>query len=126
MKQLFSILLSTLILILATKDIGTYVAFKLNQSFIADNWCININKPKVNCCGKCFLKKEIKENQESEKEKSKLPLLKETTKVLYYAGIDLLKTKDRLKKSNPNFDYKSLVNQLFTYNFLDPPEALLF
>lgn len=125
MKQLFSILLSALILLLATQDIGTYIAFKINQTFIANTWCININKPEVNCCGKCFLKNELKENHESEEDKSKIPSIEETIKSYYYTAVNEIQANDKPNISSNNFGYSILESQLYTFNFLDPPEFFL-
>jgi len=61
------ILLSIVIVSLSFKDFFTYAHFYLNNNFIVNNICINRNTPEVECNGKCYLKKSIKENQEQEK-----------------------------------------------------------
>jgi len=122
MKQLFSILLAILIFVLATKDVGTYLAFKVNQTFIANNWCVNINTPEANCCGKCFLKNELKSNQEGEQESNNPLVLEEKAEHSYYTNISSTLSNKTRQKPNNNFDYYFLEGQLFTYNFLDPPE----
>lgn len=40
--------------------------FKLNQSFIEANYCINKDKPQMNCKGKCYLEKELKDHQQGD------------------------------------------------------------
>jgi len=123
MKKLLSILFCALILIFSTKDIRTYVAFKLNQDFITNNWCVNINKPATDCSGKCFLKKEWKENQEDKNDNSQLPQLEENIKNYYYAELKLLQLKDNDQIANNNFRHYYLVDQLFYPKLLDPPKT---
>jgi hypothetical protein len=38
--------------------------FTINQKYIIENFCINKDKPELNCDGKCFLAQKIKEEQE--------------------------------------------------------------
>jgi hypothetical protein len=40
--------------------------FKANQNFIAKNLCENRDKPKMNCCGHCYLKKQLKKHDKQE------------------------------------------------------------
>ena len=41
--------------------------FELNHKYIAENLCINKNRPWLHCDGKCYFMKKIKAAQESEK-----------------------------------------------------------
>ena len=36
-----------------------YVAFKFNQEYITNVFCVNKDKPELHCDGKCYLKKKI-------------------------------------------------------------------
>lgn len=49
-----------------TKTIVTFVSFKWNQDYIATTHCENKKKPSLECDGKCYLKKQIEKQQESE------------------------------------------------------------
>ena len=49
-----------------SKTIVTFVSFKWNQEYIATTHCENKQKPALECDGKCYLKKQIKKQQESE------------------------------------------------------------
>lgn len=44
-----------------------YAGFEFNRTYIASALCENIDKPMLNCKGKCFLAKKIKEAEEKEK-----------------------------------------------------------
>ncbi len=39
--------------------------YHLNKSYITENFCVNKTKPEMQCNGKCHLKKELKESEES-------------------------------------------------------------
>ena len=41
------------------------VCFKLNQEVIEQKYCINKSKPQLQCHGKCHLKKELQEKENS-------------------------------------------------------------
>jgi hypothetical protein len=45
-----------------------YAGFEFNKNYIATNLCENRNKPVMQCNGKCYLAKKLK--QEAEKEKN--------------------------------------------------------
>ena len=68
-----------LILVLS-RDTITFFAFKLNQDFIANELCINKEKPELNCHGKCHLNNELKKNNnENSHNKSRIPQVKQET-----------------------------------------------
>lgn len=66
MKYVVNILLLLLMVSHTTKTIVTFVSFKWNQAYIATTHCENKQKPALECDGKCYLKKQIKKQQESE------------------------------------------------------------
>ena len=57
--------------------------WKINQAEITEKYCINKDKPMMDCNGKCYLSKqlenlELKEKKEREKYPSPAPLLENT------------------------------------------------
>ena len=66
MKYVVNILLLLLMVSHTTKTIVTFVSFKWNQEYIAAKHCENKQKPALECDGKCYLKKQIEKQQESE------------------------------------------------------------
>lgn len=66
MKAVVNILLFLLIVMHTTKSIVTFVSFKWNQEYIAETYCENKQRPKLACDGKCYLKKQIEQQQKSE------------------------------------------------------------
>jgi hypothetical protein len=43
-----------------------YAGFELNHKYIAENLCINRDKPWLHCNGKCYFMRKIKEAQEKD------------------------------------------------------------
>lgn len=58
-------LLTVLMLSLTFRDVITYTHFYINQDYIANNLCENIEVPELECNGKCYLKKSLKKNQDN-------------------------------------------------------------
>lgn len=56
--------------------VGVLVSWKLNQTYIVENLCINKNKPEMKCNGKCHLQKQLKrvEDKQDNNNRTSLPL----------------------------------------------------
>jgi hypothetical protein len=63
-----------LVISFSTKNLWRYGMFKLNQAYITSAFCVNKDRPALKCDGKCYLKKTIKQSQETEE---KAPNLKD-------------------------------------------------
>lgn len=64
----------TLLLALISSNLSTlfvYAEFKSNQRYIAETLCENKDKPQLNCEGKCYLMKKLKDAEEKEKQQEK-------------------------------------------------------
>jgi hypothetical protein len=66
-KQLTAIFLFAAILAQTFSKAVIVLDFYANQKYIAANLCENKDKPQMNCCGKCQLKKRL--NKEDNKDK---------------------------------------------------------
>ena len=42
--------------------------YLLNKNYIANNLCINKNKPALNCNGKCYLARQLREQEKQERQ----------------------------------------------------------
>lgn len=65
MQLAFSVLLMALSLLTGFQQAITVVHFKLNQEVIEQKFCINKNKPALQCHGSCHLKKQLEETENS-------------------------------------------------------------
>lgn len=82
MNQLRSILLVFFAVSLLWKDVAAFtwnVHFYANQKALAEEFCINRNKPQILCNGKCYLAdqlQKIMQEEQQQKEKPIIPPLK--------------------------------------------------
>lgn len=65
MKIIYSALLMGLSLLIGFQQAVIIVHFKLNRDTIEQNFCINKNKPGLQCHGACHLKKQLQETENS-------------------------------------------------------------
>lgn len=59
MNRLFGILLILVLALPSLAKLCIYIDFKIDQDYIANNLCINIDKPELMCSGKCYLNKAL-------------------------------------------------------------------
>ena len=69
MRSLAGILLLTLYLVALLKPVAPLIEYAVNKDYIAKVLCINKDKPKMHCNGKCYLNKQLKKANDEEKEK---------------------------------------------------------
>lgn len=48
------------LLLQCVAHLGVIGYYQLNKEYIAKNLCENRDKPKMKCCGKCYLKKQLR------------------------------------------------------------------
>ena len=65
MKIVYSVLLMVLSLLMGFQQAMIVVHFKLNRDAIEQRFCINKNKPELQCHGTCHLKKQLRETENS-------------------------------------------------------------
>jgi hypothetical protein len=104
-----------------------FVNYELRKDYIIKNYCVNKNRPKMHCDGKCYLAKQIqKAEQEDEKQAtnnfiSKLLTLELVQKNNHFANYFLVKGFS--EKSIQNFQYKNRILHLHAFSFFHPPQV---
>lgn len=85
MKHVFSILILTGILMQLFGKTIICINYQLNKDYISNVFCENKNSKKLHCNGKCYMKKQLKEEDKKEnapannlKEKFELQLFSES------------------------------------------------
>jgi len=53
--------------------LGIIAYYELNKSYIAQNLCENRDKPQIKCCGKCYLRKQLKKAEDENTGSKQLP-----------------------------------------------------
>ena len=66
MKHISVGFLSAMIVLQSVSLLLVDAGYNVNHSYIASALCVNRNKPQMHCDGKCFLKKELNNQQEKE------------------------------------------------------------
>ena len=64
-NRVIALLHLAVLLVFLAKPILPYIEYAIFKEYIAKNLCENRDKPKSCCAGKCFLKKELKKNNEN-------------------------------------------------------------
>lgn len=54
-----------------------FLEYYVNYEYISEVLCINKDKPMSNCNGTCYLSKQLKKDQESEKQDKKIPTVEQ-------------------------------------------------
>jgi len=85
-----------------------YTAFYLNRNYIAKNLCENRNKPGMKCCGKCYLKKKLA-NQEKQDQSPNSKESKDKQVELFYSYT---------KTEVVHFSHPGNTSQYFNHNEL--------
>jgi len=104
--------------------IGVLIDFKINQNFIAKVLCINKEKPKSTCNGKCYLTKQLKK-AEKQDQKQIPNSKKDRFEILYYycksTFNDLTYRYAYTLKINTTY-YKNLYKSAYLSHVFRPPK----
>lgn len=99
-----------------------YLAF--TDSFI-ENYCINKDKPELNCDGKCELSKLLDRNSTESENQEKMMLLTSSELVFYLNYSDF---KPLLNIEGISYQKTSFIPQLYSFDFFErlikPPKNL--
>jgi hypothetical protein len=117
----YIIVLSILFQVSAKAGIFTY--YLLNKSYIAQVLCINKEKKEMACDGKCYLKKQLK--KEEEKETNKPVYIKlQNDVVLYFKTVNHFQANAYpLQKLNLHNDSRSTIFKGNPLDIFHPPQS---
>lgn len=122
MKKVFSILMATLILLITFQRGLIVIHFKLNQDYIEKNYCVNKTKPKLQCHGKCQLKKELQKTSDTNLEN--LSIYKHIELIPLKINIFKIEKIEFREKLKISFYREDLFIQNFVKRILHPPTFL--
>lgn len=122
MKFIISIFLLASLLTQNISKLIIVINYQVNKEYIAKNLCVNRDKPKSCCEGKCELKKQL--DEEDKKENLPAGFKDKFEKQNYYSpGIKVLAY--RLTISKPNFNYLSCKTNSDPRQVFHPPPFLV-
>ena len=96
--------------------------YVINQDYIAEVLCINRDKPMLNCDGKCYLAKMIKEQQEEEHQDIPSADLREYP--IGFVSILSCDFERTIIATTPNSFYQNLNKQQYLSAVFHPPNCL--
>ncbi len=73
MKRVTAILLGLCLLLQCLAHVAVLGLYELNKSYVAQNLCENRDKPQMKCCGKCYLRKQLRKVDDNEKPSGNTP-----------------------------------------------------
>ena len=73
MRKLVSLIFLLLMIGTCIRPVLPYLEYALNKDYISKVLCINKEKPKMKCNGKCHLEKQLKKAVEEEKPNNRMP-----------------------------------------------------
>ena len=131
--KVFNIILAvfmSLVLLFST-NLKSFITinYLLNKAEIIEFFCINKEKPKLKCNGKCHLTKEIKKVDVEEEEKPLLPISnnKQHNEVLY-TEVNQLNANSEVDINNNNQHYSPInageIQHGYTSLITPPPKQL--
>ncbi|MCU0347137.1 MAG: hypothetical protein MUC59_09335 [Saprospiraceae bacterium] len=119
-----AISLVILVFAVAAKDFLIWSSFKLNQDFIAKTLCINRDKPKKMCSGKCQLTKKIAESKDDSPSQAPVPQPDEQKQVLsLHEILPLHIIAAKPTDSKPLFAALSFTAQACANDIFQPPRV---
>ncbi len=102
-----------------------FLDYQLRKDFIVRNYCINKNRPEMNCDGKCYLAKQIKKAQENDEKQATdsfiTKLLMTESEIKTYSFSDFFSLKSFISKQILHFCYLESISSNFVISFLKPP-----
>ena len=119
MKHIFSIVL----IIILFKPVFPVLDYAVNYDYIAKVLCINKDKPKLQCNGKCYLMQQLAKNAEPEKKQDKEATAKVEFQLLYLEAISSfqIEKQNLTQKHQINKEFLQLYDFEFTSTILQPP-----
>lgn len=90
MKKAIAIVICFSLLFQCLAHWGIVAYYQINKQYIARNLCENRNKPQMKCCGKCYLKKQLKKVDGNENTSKDAPNKIEKNEVIAYIIEDIM------------------------------------
>lgn len=122
MKKITTFFLLIVFVFQSTSNFWIITSFYINQDYIAENICINRFDKIPVCYGKCYLSKQLREN---DKKEQKLPNIKEKEIQLFYYH-DFYFTINKVTDNSYCIHYPQYRPEFFTeeylYSVFHPPK----
>lgn len=124
MKHIAPFFFTFLYLVAMFRPVVPVIEFIINQDYISEFLCINTDKPKLQCNGKCYLMQMIQE-QEDEKRKN-IPRIDFSKYPIGFITISIIPQKKTFRTCSLAF-FNDTENYSYLYSFSDfhPPTFIV-
>lgn len=124
MRILFSILLFASFAIRPAMEISTVLYYQLNIDIIVEKYCVNKERPLLNCNGKCYLMSQMKAKTQSSKENSDTTIITEAFIPLFFQEntIQIKNTNPFVSEHTQNWKLKDFYLKTISKDIDHPPE----
>lgn len=122
LKQISAVVFVGLILFRSMVIPVIFLDYELHKEYIIDNFCVNKNKPEMNCDGKCYLAKKLNEAREKEAKSAFSSYL--FTMECHFSPYEISLKYIPLyfySKTSPSYFIKNLSLQNTLFSFFRPP-----
>ena len=119
LKAVFFVLLYVLAM---TRPIIPLASFVVNQDYIAEFFCINQDKPELECNGKCYLMQKLEEQNEK-KRQNLPPIAMEEYPIGFVEFMGLEFSKTLISFVNNTFSYRDNYRFIFSKDNDHPPNS---
>lgn len=128
MKKVLAIILLLTLLFQGMAHYSVIVLYELRKDYIARNLCENRGNPAMNCCGKCYLKKQLKKVEDSHNDDAKNTSVKvEKQEIMAYI-LPLQDFWTRAYRDHPDKNYNPGEQNMNGYdpllNVFRPPQKI--
>lgn len=120
-RILITFFLSSLILYNSLRVSFTYIYYNIDTKGFIEAFCENIDKPELECNGKCHLKKVVETDNKDNNRPIQLIDLKNL--LLYNENLTTINLKPLKLKKKEFFLYKNLYNYKISFSLFHPPEV---
>lgn len=108
-------------------EISTIMYYQLNIDYIVEKYCVNKERPRLNCNGKCYLMSQMKAKTQPSKEKTDTIIITEAFIPLFFQdqSIQIKSTNSYAVEQDKNWTMIPLYLENFPKDIDHPPEDFL-
>lgn len=123
--RIAALMVSLLVLGVALRMPIAYAFYFADQEGFIERLCENKDKPEMQCDGKCYLSKVLKQTSKEEPDQpAPLPEWKET--LLYFSPIPILKIHRFTRGEPARFHYRNSYSYTVAANVFHPPQRQVY
>ncbi len=126
LAQKISILFSIIILFQGLSSAIVFTDYLVNKSYIVENLCVNRSTPELKCNGKCYLMRQLAEQEHQKENSSRESAKKLFEQVLFFKSHSVLNNVElafSLPVSLNNWNFQCFSSVKATIGIFHPPQA---